>query len=294
LSTTKSYRRGSPQARRRAIACKLRPPTIVPVNPSSKDSRVFFSLTPDGDTIAILRSSSVVDPWAIPTAGPMLDLPGRNRPYPGERSRPQGRNIPHHDCFASADGVINGCWNSRVVARDPASVAADMALGAFLGQSAATVVHLLEATLHRIGNEDYAKQIKAMAYDPSATVKGRIVRVGKPLFRSSARAERAGLWGARVRICASPKSFGRAPIAWTRIGCNIGTEGAFMPVASSGVNAYWAGDQKPMSPRRFQHLGRNRLGGARPVELAEYPVSGPGQEKPPRRHRLFAPASSYA
>ena len=156
----------------------------------------------------------------------------------------------------------------------------------------ATVVHLLETTLIRVGNDDYAKAEQELRPDHACAT--RTSRWTARSCGSSSRARAARRGGCRSRIGASPRSSSAARICRARSCSSTSTRTASARTSTSAdVNDYLQRDHRPRHHGQgFPHLGRHRAGGAGAAGVRDLRHRGRGQEEHARRHRAGAPRAS--
>jgi DNA topoisomerase-1 len=241
-----------------------------------RSGKGFFYLTPDGDKIGDpkivkrLRSLAIppawTDVWICPDETGHIQAIGRDakgrkqyRYHELFRDRQEGVKYERLLEFAEALPAIR------------ASVAADMALrGLPRAKVLATVVHLLEATLIRIGNEDYAKQNKSYGL---TTLRNRHVAIEGSEIRFSFVGKSGKRWSLRVKdrrvakiIRACHELPGQELLQYRD------EEGGLHAVASSDVNAYWREITKAnVTAKDFRTWAGTVLAARALSQLAEYP-----------------------
>jgi DNA topoisomerase I len=207
-----------------------------------RSGKGFFYLMPDGGKLSDrlinkrLRSLAIppawTDVWICPDEAGHIQAIGRDA-----KGRKQYR---YHDLFRDRQEGVKYERLLQFAGALPAiraSVAADMALrGLPRSKVLATVVHLLEATLIRIGNEDYAKQNKSYGL---TTLRNRHVAIEGSEIRFSFIGKSGKRWALRVRdrrvakiIRACHELPGQELLQYRD------EEGRLHAVASSDVNAY--------------------------------------------------------
>jgi DNA topoisomerase-1 len=220
------------------------------------------------------------DVWICPHANGHIQATGRDakgrkqyRYHPAFREVRESTKYEHMLEFAQALPAIRKTVQAHMSER-----------GLGRNKVLATVVHLLETTLIRVGNADYAKQNKSYGL---TTLRDPHVKVEGAGLRFQFKGKSGKTWSLQVKDRPHrpdreglPGPAGAGPLPVHR------RSGRAAIRDLGGCERLSQGDHGPGRHRQgFPHLGRHRARGARLGRVRNLRFRREGQEERPRRHR---------